>query len=348
MLEMTVGACAIGLESSGFLLFVLVLLGAQSTFFGPLKYGILPQHLESAELTGGNGLIQLGTYAAILLGGITGGILASLSDLGAVPVVSCIVGLALIGWLASRAIPPAPASDPALVTNWNLAQGTFRLMAYAAQSRETLILVLTISWFWFLGATFLSMVPSYGKDLLGADEQAVTLLNIAFTLGIGVGSVMCERLSRNRIELGLVPLAGIGITLFSADLYWAGVPPMPTNVLTVVTLLSSGPALRAFFDLTLIGACGALFIVPLYAALQARVDHARCARVIAALNVTNALLMVCSALFTLALFQVGFSIPAVFGTVAVLNACAIVGAVVALPEFRHRARTICCDAIARR
>lgn len=334
------GSAAIGfwIESHEFLFVVLFLMGTQSTFFGPLKYGILPQHLEEAELTGGNGLIQMGTYAAILLGAVAGGLLASIEGLGPVPVVSCVVGLAVTGWLCARAIPLAPASDHTIVVNWNLPQATFRLLRYAAADREIATLVLSISWFWFLGATFLSMVPTYGKELLGADEQAVTLMNAAFTIGIGIGSVLCERYSRGRIELGLVPIGCLGISIFALDFFLAGKPETGATALTLTSALSHPPALRAFVDLAFIGAFGAVFIVPLYAALQARAEQAHCARVMAALNVTNALFMVASAVFTVVLYRFNVTIPAIFGTVALLNLVAMVMATVALPEFATRAR----------
>lgn len=348
ILVMAAGAIGFWLQHTGFLLCVLFAMGMQSTFFGPLKYGILPQHLDEQELTGGNGLIQLGTYAAILLGAVTGGMLAAVEGLGPVPVVSCIVALAISGWIAAQYIPPAPPSDPALRINWNLPQATFRLLHYAFANREILTLILAISWFWFLGATFLSMVPTYGKELLHANEQAVTLLNVAFTLGIGTGSLLCERFSRGRIELGLVPFACVGISVFAADFFLVGQPGAPAMPLGVGTFLLHAPAARAFLDLTLIGAFGALFIVPLYAALQARVEAARCARVMAALNVMNALFMVISALFTVGLFKLGMSIPGVFGAVAAMNLVAMALAVIALPEFALRVREVLRTAIIRR
>ncbi len=340
IIVMGLGAIGFSIESAEFLFVVLFLMGTQSTFFGPLKYGILPQHLAEKELTGGNGLIQMGTYAAILMGAIAGGMLAALEGFGPTPVVSCVVALAFAGWLCACAIPNAGASDTTIVINWNLPQATFRLLRYAAGNSEILTLVLTISWFWFLGATFLSMVPSYGKELLGADEQAVTMMNAAFTIGIGIGSILCERYSRGRIELGLVPIGCIGISVFAADIFFAGKPETTAVILTLKTMLTHPPALRAFADLTLIGAFGAMFIVPLYAALQARVQRAHCARVIAALNVTNALFMVFSAAFTVFLYRFQVTIPSIFGTVAILNLIAMLGAAAMLPEFAVRARSL--------
>jgi len=340
IIVMSLAAIGFWLESAPFLFAVLFLMGTQSTFFGPLKYGILPQHLDTAELTGGNGLIQMGTYTAILLGAVAGGMLASIEGLGPASVVSCVVVLALIGWFVSIAIPRANPSDASIQINWNLPQATVRLLRYATASREVLTIILAISWFWFLGATFLSMMPTYGKELLGANEQAVTLMNVAFTVGIGIGSLLCEKFSRGQIELGLVPLACIGISIFAGDFFLVGIPDAAASVLTLETVLTHPPALRAFADLALIGAFGAMFIVPLYAALQARVDSSHCAQTIAALNVTNALFMVLSAIFTVVLYHFKVTIPGIFGTVAVLNLSVLVVACRVMPEFTNRAGTI--------
>jgi len=334
------GAFAFWREDYHLLLGVLFLMGTHSTFFGPLKYAILPQHLAEHELTGGNGLIQMGTYVAILAGGMLGGVLAGLERGGPFAVVATVGAIAVAGRVAAAAIPPAPASAPALVLDWHPLRSTWRLLRAAAAVRETWILVLLISLFWFLGATYLALVPTYGKNLLGADEHAVTLLNTAFTIGIGSGSLACERLSRGRIELGLVPLAGFGLALAAADVWLAGTPPPPAATTGFVALLGQGPALRFFLDLVLVGACGALYIVPLYAALQARVAAAGRARAIAVLNVVNALFMVLSALFTMALYGLELDVTAVFGLTALLGFAGLVAGMLALPEFGQRLRAL--------
>jgi hypothetical protein len=315
-------------------------MGSQSAFFGPLKYAILPQHLEQRELTGGNGLIQMGTYTAILLGGIVGGMLAAVAGIGTVAVALCVVMLAICGWLVAHRIPQAAPSDSTIGLEWNLAAATWRLLQIAASNRVTLVIILAISWFWFLGATFLSLVPTYAKETLYVDERAVTMMNIAFTVGIGFGSLLCERSSRGRIELGLVPLGALGVSLFSLDFFLHGNPYSPAAQLTVTTFFSHHPATRAFCDLVLIGGFGAIFIVPLYAALQARVAEEFRARIMAALNVTNAAFMVTSALFTMVLLANGASIAGIFGLVALLNLVALIILSVALPEFADRAWAI--------
>lgn len=334
---MGLGAFGFWLENYQFLLAVLFLMGTHSTFFGPLKYGILPQHLAEHELTGANGLIQMATYIAILTGGMLGGMLAGLEQAGPGAVIAAVVGIAVAGRVCAGLIPPAAASAPALVVDLNPLRSTWRLLAAAAQPPVMFTLILLISLFWFLGATYLSVVPTYGKEL-HANEQAVTLLNVAFTLGIGIGSLACERLSRGRIELGLVPLAALGLALAALDVWLAGAPPRPAQELTAATLLLHGPALRLFVDLTLLGACGSLYIVPLYAALQARADEQHRARMIAALNIVNALFMVASALFTMGLYAVGVGVTGVFGIAGLLNLCALVAGLYAMPELRTRCR----------
>lgn len=337
---MGLGAIGFWLGNYYFLLAVLFLMGVHSTFFGPLKYAILPQHLAEHELTGGNGLIQMGTYVAILSGGMVGGLLAGLESRGPLAVIACVIGIAVAGRLAAGQIPLAAPSAQMVTIDFNPLRSTWQILADAARNRGQLVIIALISMFWFTGATFLSVVPSFGKDLLHADEHAVTLLNAAFTVGIGSGSLACERLSRQRIELGLVPWAALGITLAALDVFVAGVPAPPAAELTPATFFAYGPALRIFCDLAFIGACGALYIVPLYAALQARVASNVSSRVLAALNIANALFMVTSALFTMALFALGVSIPGVFMIVGALNIAAMTAGMAGLPEFRARARAI--------
>lgn len=337
---MGLGALGFWLGNTYLLFFVLFCMGAQSTFFGPLKYGILPQHLEDAELTGGNGLIQMGTYSAIIIGVVLGGFLAALKGFGPLPVVSTVLLVSVLGYLSASQLPSAPASDPAVKINPNIAVATYRIVAYVANQRELFVLVLCISWFWFLGATYLSLVPSYGKEYLNADEHVVTLLNAAFTIGIAIGSILCERFSRGRIELGLVPVGCLGISVFSLDFYFSAASDYSDMVITAAQFFHHFASVRAFIDLLGIGTFGAVFIIPLYAAIQARSDSARRSRVMAALNITNALFMVVSALGTIAFYKVGLSIPQIFGLLGVLNIVTIMIAGFYLPELFNRLRMI--------
>jgi MFS family permease len=338
ILVMGLGAVGFYLKSPAFLLFVLFLMGTHSAFFGPLKYGILPQHLGDDELTGGNGLIQMATYIAILSGAAAGGIAASISGYGPLPVVSIVLAIALIGWRCSCLIPPAAPCDPHLKIDWRFFKSTYALMRDATNSRDAATLMVTISWFWFLGASFLSLVPTFGKDFLHADERAVTLLNAAFTVGIGIGSLACETLSRRRIELGLMPLAALGISVFAVDVYFLEITT--TTAVTMENFWVDPSARHFFFDLVGIGACGALYIVPLNAALQARSDPSRRARVIGALNVLNALFMVASAVLIAGLFEIGMNIPSIFLTLSAANGVLLIIALCVMPEFRDRLRVL--------
>lgn len=334
------GALGFWLENLYILLTALFLMGAQSTFFGPLKYGILPQHLTEAELTGGNGLIQMGTYTAILIGGVTGGMLAAMDSVGPVVVIGFIVSIAIFGRISSGFIPPANPGTAQIQLDFNPVRATWQILSTTINERATLTIVFLISGFWFVGATYLSVLPTFGKELLNADKQVVTLLNAAFTIGIGAGSLLCERLSQRRIELGLVPLAALGIALTSLDVYFVGIPDPSVRTLTLATFFGHGPAVRAFVELTLIGFFGALYIVPLYAALQARVAQKQCSRTFAALNICSALFMVFSALFTIVLYKLGLDIPDVFLVVGLLTIATMFIAVKTLPEFVERALAI--------
>ncbi|MSR15258.1 MAG: MFS transporter [Gammaproteobacteria bacterium] len=339
IIVMGMGAIGFYLKSASFLLIVLFLMGTHSAFFGPLKYGILPQLVGDDELTGGNGLIQMATYIAILGGAALGGVAASISGFGPLPVVLSVLGIALVGWRCSCLIPEAAPFDATLILDFGIFRATRTLLRDAVSSWEAATLMLAISWFWFLGASFLSLVPAFGKELLHADERTVTLLNAAFTVGIGLGSLACETLSRGRIELGLMPLAALGISLFALDVSFLEISSATTAV-TMANFWSVPIAGRCFFDLVGIGACGAVYIVPLNAALQARSIPARRARVIGALNVLNALFMVASAGLIAGLLAVGMTIPRIFFFVAATNLVFLMAALWRMPEFRVRLRAV--------
>jgi MFS family permease len=336
---MGLGAVGFHLESAGFLLGVLFLMGTHSAFFGPLKYGILPQHLAEDELTGGNALIQMATYIAILTGAMLGGTLAVWSHSNPLPVIAAVLGVAITGYVCARQVPAAAPSDANLGIDWRLDRATWRLLRDALRSRELAALQIAISWFWFLGATCLSLVPSFGKDLLKADESAVTLLNAAFTLGIGFGSLWCEWLSRRRVELGLMLPAAIALV---GVMVWVSVrgAPATSSALDAASLLGH-PGARAFFlALVGLGAAGAVYVVPLNAALQARAEPQARARIIAGLNVLNAAFMVGSALYTTLLLRLGLDLTAVFGVTALLTLAVAVALAFVLPEFATRARAL--------
>ncbi|NJO17667.1 MAG: MFS transporter [Thioploca sp.] len=327
-------------ESVLMLMALLFLMGAQSTLFGPLKYSILPQHLQENELIGGNGLMSMGTFLAILLGTILGGILVSIPHQGTLIIAIVVIILALFGLIASWFIPLAESTDPKLQLNWNIITQTFKMMRYAQENHDVLIAVIAMSWFWFVGASYLSQVPAYSKDVLGSDNQVVTLLLFMFSLGIGIGSMMCEKLSRGRIELGLVPLGAIGITLFSIDIYFASqyfeTLSLPQGQMNALQFVAVPGSWRILLDLVLVGLFGGFYIVPLEAMVQRRSNPAHLSRVIAANNILNALFMVISALGIVGMIQLGFSIPQIFLSLGLLSAIVTGTLFLKLPEFTQR------------
>src|SRR5215467_1453787 len=248
---MALGATGLYLRSLTLLMTALFLMGLHSTVFGPVKYSYLPQHLNQEEIVGGNGLVEMGTFLAILVGTLLGGLLIAGGSAG--PVAATVLVLAVLGYLASRAIPHSPAAAPDLVINWNPVSETWRILTFMRRNRTVYLSVLGISWFWFLGAVYLSQFPVYTKDILSGTEEVVSMLLALFSVGVGVGSLLCERLSGRRIEIGLVPFGSIGLTIFGADLYFASAalaPHMPFGALEFVLDRSHW---RVLADFTLVG-----------------------------------------------------------------------------------------------
>ncbi|WP_434514039.1 MFS transporter [Dechloromonas sp. ARDL1] len=339
VLEMAImGVAAVGffMTSLSVLLGALFLLGCHSTLFGPVKYAIMPQHLREDELVGGNALIEAGTFVAILVGTLAGGLLAgSVAHPAWIAVGGFIVALA--GYLASRGIPVAPPPAPMLTVNLNPLSETWRNIAFARQNRTVFLSILGISWFWLYGALFLAQFPAYAKFVLGGGESSVTLLLATFTVGIGVGSMLCERMSGKHVEIGLVPFGSIGLTLFGVDLYFASpVGLAGTTPHELLALLSIPDVWRVLFDLMMLGVFGGFFIVPLYALVQLRSSPEHRARIIAANNILNALFMVVGALGAAAMLGEGLSMPALFGIAALLNAVVAVYIYGLVPEFLLR------------
>ena len=334
---MCVGAVGFWLRDAWILLGALFAMGVHSTLFGPVKYSILPQHLRDDELVGGNALVEMGTFVAILIGTILGGVLIALPDLGPLLVAGATIALAVTGWLTSRHVPTAPAEDPTLRIRWNPFVETWRLIGFAREVRSVWLSVLGVAWFWFYGALFLAQFPGLGAEVLGGDEHVVTLLLALFSIGIGIGCLSCERLSGGMIELGLVPLGAIGLTVFALDLAWAASAASgPPNGLDVATFLVSWRHWRVATDLMLIGAFGGFFIVPLLAFVQHRSDPRHLSRIIAANNVVSAAFMVVAALSGVALRTAGFTIPQLFLITAVVNAAVAAYIFTVIPEFLMR------------
>ncbi len=336
MLIMGVAAAGFALHSLAVLLAALFLLGLHSTLFGPVKYAILPQHLHADELVGGNALVEAGTFVAILLGTLAGGLLAGA---GGDPRWVAFAGLlvAAAGYLASRGIPAAPPPVPGLTINPNPLTETWRNLGFARANRTVFLSILGISWFWLYGALFLAQFPAYAKDVLGGDETSVTLLLATFTLGIGLGSLLCERLSGRLVEIGLVPFGSIGLTLFGLDLAFASPAALPTGApLATGALLGLPGSWRVLGDLFALGLFGGFFIVPLYALVQLRSAAEQRARIIAANNILNALFMVGGALAAAGLLAAGASIPVLFGIAATVNALVALYIYRLVPEFLLR------------
>ncbi|SBT05318.1 Phospholipid/glycerol acyltransferase [Candidatus Accumulibacter aalborgensis] len=333
---MGVALLGFSMHSLAVLLTALFLLGLHSTLFGPVKYAILPQHLHENELVGGNALVEAGTFVAILIGTLAGGLLAGAAGH---PTWVAYAGLvvAVLGYLTSRGIPVAPAPAPELVVSLNPFSETWRNIGFARQNRTVFLSILGISWFWLYGALFLTQFPAYAKNVLGGAETSVTLLLAVFTIGIGLGSLLCERLSAGHVEVGLVPFGSIGLTIFGLDLVFASPALLPAGApLSLGSLLAVHETWRVLFDLFALGLFGGFFIVPLYALIQIRSAPEQRARIIAANNILNALFMVCGSLAAAGLLSDGLSIPALFGVAAVCNAAVAIYIYSLVPEFMLR------------
>ena len=291
---MVVGTLGFWRQNLVLLFMALLLMGVHSTLFGPVKYAILPQHLRTEELVGGNGLVEMGTFVAILIGTIAGGLLVAIPGIG--PVLAgvdrdrgCDRGVAR----EPRDPADARRSRRTSQLNWNPFTETWNNLRFAYGNRVVWLSMLGISWFWFYGATFLTQFPNFAKDVLGGDEHVVTLLLALFSIGIGIGSLLCERLSGRKVEIGLVPFGSIGLTLFAVDLYFASeLDARDASSSASPQFLREPGHWRVVADLMLIGLFGGFYIVPLYALIQERSEPAYRSRIIAANNILNALFMV--------------------------------------------------------
>ena len=328
---MMIAAYAFLSQKYSLLLFVLFLMGCQSTLFGPVKYAYLPQQLATDELVGGNALVEAGTYVAIILGLIIGGLA------GDHPILApCLLVLAVFGYLMSRYIPTTQAVDPTLKIDLNAWAVTWRIVGFAREDRSVFLAILGISWFWFFGSAITLQIPAYTLDILQGNKVIATTLLVAFAVGVGTGSLLCEKMSGRRIELGLVPFGAIGLSLFAVDLYFAQPFANTSSVTTVGELLSRPGSWRMLLDLALLGAFGGFYSVPLYALIQKRSKRQHLSRIIAANNIINSIFMVAAALISIAVLQLGFSIPQLFLVLAILNVVVAAYIFTLLPEFLMR------------
>ena len=318
------------------LLACVFLMGLHSTLFGPVKFAYLPQHLNERELTGGNGMVEMGTFVAILLGQVAGGLLIALPGVGGRYVAAACIGVAVLGRLLAQAVPASPSTDPALKINWNPFSETWRNLKLAHANIVVFRSLLGISWMWFFGAVFLAMFPAFAKEVLHGDEHVASLLLVVFSVGIGVGSLLCEVLSHRHVEIGLVPLGAIGMSVFAVDLYFSS-RGLPDSELLSLSLFIAQPAhWHVMVDLALLALFAGLYSVPMYALIQLRCPPSHRARIIAANNILNALFMIVSALGVGLLLGLGFSIPQVFLTVGLLNAVVAGYIFLLVPEYLLR------------
>jgi len=312
------------------LLFVLFLMGCQSTLFGPVKYAYLPQQLMPEELIGGNALVEAGTFVAIIAGLIVGGV--TMQTLLGV----CLISVAIAGYLASRQIPTTRAVDPELKISLNAWKVTWRIVGFAREDRTVFLSILGISWFWFFGSAITLQIPAYTMDTLNASATVTTSLLIAFAVGVGIGSLLCERMSGHRIELGLVPFGSIGLSIFAVDLYFAQSTAHTLAVSSISEFLARPGSWRVLIDLSLLGAFGGFYSVPLYALIQKRSERKHLSRIIAANNIINSIFMVAASIMAVALLRLGLSIPELFLVLAALNIAVAVYIYGLLPEFMMR------------
>ncbi|MEO6748674.1 MAG: MFS transporter [Casimicrobiaceae bacterium] len=333
---MAIGFAGFWRQSLPLLFTALALMGVHSTLFGPIKYAILPQTLAADELTGGNGMVEMGTFVAILLGTIAGGVLVAIDPHGPLIAAGAAITIALAGYAVSRAIPRTPAEAPQLAINWNPVSETWRNLRFARSNRVVWLSMMGISWFWFYGATFLTQFPNFTRNVLGGDEHVATFLLAMFSVGIGAGSLLCEKLSGHKVEVGLVPFGSIGMTVFAVDLWLATRNLHAASLGGIHALLADRAHWRPVADLVLIGLFGGFYIVPLYALIQQRSDPAYRSRIIAANNILNALFLVASAAIALGLLKAGLEIPGLFLVTGLMNAVVALFIYLLVPEFLMR------------
>jgi len=302
-----------------FLLAVLFFLGAQSAFFGPLKYALLPQQLKPVELIGANALIETATFLSILIGTMIGGILI-LTPLGPLLVSGLMALTAISGYVACHFIPQATSEHGPLKIRWNIIAETAQVIRFAKSDSIVFSAILGDAWFWFLGSVFLAQLPVYTKDILGGNEVLVTFFLTLFSIGIGAGALLCNALLKGETSARYASIAALGMAIFCADLYFASPAPAALPSLQSVTgFLQTFTGLRISLDLLAIAVLAGLFVVPLFALVQARAAPEFRARIIAADNIIGAGAIVLSAVFVIVLARFNFSIVEVFLTLAGLN-----------------------------
>lgn len=330
---MLLAALGFYLQSLSMLIFTIFLMGAKSSLFGPVKYSIIPQVLDEHELTAGNALVEMGTFLAILLGTILGGFLIGLHYYNTLLVSIAVVGFAFLGWFISWRIPRASAPSPNIKLNWNIFAEIKKAVRFAREDDTVFKSILGISWFWFYGAIFLAQTPNFTKLILGGNEHVVTLLLASFSIGIGIGSLLCKRLSGDKIEIGLVPLGAIGLSIIPFFLYFVGHDFQPGVAMGIQSFLLQPGSYWIVASIVGVGIFGGIYVVPLYVTVQFRSVVQHRARIIAANNIINSLFMVMAALVAILVLHYGYSILELFFLVGILNIVITLYIFIKRPEF---------------
>ncbi len=336
VLIMLIAAFGFITANAAVLLLCTFLMGLHSTLFGPVKFAYLPQVLSERELTGGNGMVEMGTFVAILLGNVVGGIIVAIPETGHRDIAIACVVLALIGRAVAQYIPSAPATDPGLKINWNPVTETWANLKLAHGNLVVFRSLLGISWMWFFGAVFLSQFPSFAKEVLHGDAHVASLLLVVFSIGIGTGSLLCEVLSKRHVEIGLVPLGAIGMSVFAIDLYFASRSMPASEIMGLDAFMSQHAHWRVMADLFLLSLFAGLYSVPMYALIQLRSVASHRARIIAANNILNALFMIASSIIAGALLASQFTVPQIFLFVGIANAVVAAYIFLIVPEYLLR------------
>ncbi len=330
---MSLAATAILMGNIWMMMVLLFLMGLQSAIFGPVKFALLPQQLNDEELVGGNALVEMGTFLAILIGTITAGIFFDFEQ-GQYWIAGGVVVFAILGFLSSQYIPTAAANDPNLKINWNPFSEMVNTIRQARENRSVYLSIMAISWFWFIGASYLTQFPNFARDYLGGSTQVVTLLLTLFSLGVAIGSLLCEKLSGHKIELGIVPIGSIGMSVFGIDLYFAVTGIQVVDGMSAMAFIQQVDNWRLMFDIAMVSAFGGLFVVPLQALIQHRSEEKNRAQIIAANNMLNAIFMVASAAIgILALVVIELTIPEYFLVLAIMNIVVAAYVYTRVPEF---------------
>ena len=336
LLEIGIMLLALGafvLQSPTLLVGILFLMGTQSALFGPVKYSLLPQALEPEELVGGNAMVEFGTFIAILLGLIVS---VFIIGLGTLEIGIAVVATACVGYWVSRGIPDLSPNAPELRISFDIPRQTMNILRDARENRTVFFAVMGISWFWFIGITYVTQLPNYVQYQLGGNDQVYVWFLAMFSLGIGAGSFLCEKLSGRMVEIGLVPIGSLGLTLFGIDIYFNQNLATPETLMTPTQFFAQGSSLRVSFDIVMLGVFGGVYIVPLYALVQQRSDPHKCSRIIAANNVLNALFMVAATVYAGFALSMGVSIPLLFLILALMNAAVALFIFTLVPEFIGR------------